>query len=1516
MIAKEVIAFSCPRSAMEPLACCCETRKLTARLMAASTSVVAPVSWAIARHALKIHATTRQSKVTSRSADKFKVCKPVWKSCMMVSTPLYSLINDSAWLVVFDRGRNNFAHNSNKSNHDMANSGNLRWFTLLGLSLLNSSLLWAQSPAGEWRVGAAKADITPDVPVRLSGYGNRSQSTSEIEDRLFARAMTLQHGELPPLVIVSLDAIGLSASLTDQIHAQLKEKFLLDRKQVVLCTTHSHTAPQLEDVLPNLYSTPLRDEERQNMSTTSRKTVEAVVKIVGESIDRLQPAKVGFGTGRADFAINRRVLKNNIWTGFGTVDDGPVDRNVRVIHAKRPDGSTIAVVYQYACHCTSIAPELNKISADWAGLSAGLLEESFRSTNSPDAVALPIIGCGADANPNPRNKYEHAKQHAQEMAKSVQAICNGSLQDLPSPTSQVFQLVAISSERPSRERLTELSKSQSVVERNFAQVMLDILKQKNRLAESYPAPIHFWNFGDKLAWVFMGGEVVVDYQIRLEKELSQFPNVWVAAYTDDVFAYVASERVRKEGGYEVDASMLYYNQPGRWVSGTEDLIVARVLKMANSQRLWDEPMPPAESLRSIQMPKGWTVELVAIEPLVEDPVNVAFGADGTVWVVEMGDYPTGGERTGRIKRLTDSDGDGKLDSSSVFLDKLSFPAGVYPWRDGIVVACAPDVFFARDTDHDGVADERRVLLSGFPLANPQHRVNGFTYGLDHRLHMGTGSEVKEILEVATGRKIKVSGCDLSLDVDKGLAFLETGTTQYIRGCDDWGNWFGNDNSHPIYHYVYDRNWLSAAGAPVRSLSQHLMQPPSAPPVYPISRDADRYNDLFAANRFTSACSSIFCRSPGATPEMQGCAMVCESVHNLVSRIKVEPMGASYAGARFDEDKQSEWLRSSDPWFRPVRIENGIDGTLWVVDMYRRVIEHPEWIPNDWQRRIDLRAGENQGRIYRAYRSDFKPFTKFDFAKADKDYLLAALQSPTSAVSDIARQQLIWRRELIDKTIAERLRKIQLQSDQAVVRLRALATLNAMQECTPVDWIAACGDSDPRVVRWAIESMVKQHLIKGELLPVVINVARSELARQHGALGLQLIVALCTCSDSAFGEVASLLSQHAGDPWIDQAIAFLPDEGIDPTIEYLLAHSHARNRSMLDQLIPKATPVLKQQLRERIVQGAGDRPGWHYALGRQFSLDADKSMQLDVASLDRLQIDARSTIRDNKSELNTRRSALDLLISRTSSSDATSVDFLVESLTNGQDSSFSLALVRGLVSLGKPSLIKVLGGWRDYEPSTRTGILTESISREENALTLLEKVAAGGIGVDAFQPAQIEQLRSSKNVELIAYVEKLFGPAPGADRLAIVSDYVRQWPASTADVSRGEALYKQHCAQCHQDRSDASGVLPSVGPNLQALSVWQNEAWLSAILDPNKSVEPKYRRMSILTHEGSTIIGLKVRESDDRIEILNDQGTLISLTLASIEEIRESEKSLMPEGFEKILKPGDMASIITFLRKSR
>ncbi len=1390
------------------------------------------------------------------------------------------------------------------------------WLPLsVSLLLVPNVFAVGQSPTG-WQAGAARIDITPTRPVRLSGYGSRTQSTDQVDDPLHVRALALRFAEQAPLVLVSIDAIGLSATLTDRVTAMLHEQNGLERHQVVFCTSHSHTAPQLEDLLPNLFTVPLRDDEREEMMRYSQRLVESIAKCVDQSLQRLQPSEVVFGLGRAEFAINRRMIQGKVWTGFGTVDHAPVDRTVRVIHAKRTDGTTIAVAYQYACHCTSISPEFNRIGGDWAGLSANMLEERISGDGSDGVVALPIIGCGADANPNPRGTYADAVQHAKEMAQSVQRICRETLAPLPAPTAQTFQLVALASERPTRDQLNGMLQKESYVERNFATRMLAILAHKDRLPETYPAPVHMWQFGDTLAWVFMGGEVVVDYQLRLEKELSRFANVWVAAYVDDVFAYVASERVRSEGGYEVDGSMLYYAQPGRWVSGTEEVLVARILGMANDNRRVDMPMKPIDSLHAIEVPKGWSIDMVACEPLVEDPVNIAFGADGSVWVVEMGDYPSGGSRTGQIKRLIDSDGDGQLDQGTVFLKDLSFPAGIYPWRDGIVVACAPDVFLARDTDHDGIADERTVLLTGFPLANPQHRVNGFTYGLDHRLHLGVGSDVGEITEVATGRRLNVGGCDLSLDVDIGRAFVESGSTQYIRGCDAWGNWFGNDNSHPIYHYVWDHRWLAHPRGSIERRTQHLMQPPSAPPVHPLTRDADRFNDLFAANRFTSACGTIFCDSPGAGPEMQGCALVCESVHNLVARIDVQRAGASFVGRRFPEDAQSEWMRSRDPWFRPVRVENGPDGSIWVVDMYRRVIEHPQWIPDEWQQRMDLRAGDDMGRIYRVYRSDCPSIGPTDWSRASIDVLLQGIQSPSSKIADLARQQLVWRGAdslAQAQSIRTGLRHLLQSSTEPVVRLRAMAGLHATGQCTFEDWQLGCRDPDPRVVRWVIETLSKIQVDDTRLGDLILEVAGSRPAKESSPLGLQLIASLAMSPMPDYGLIGELLQAHAGDKWVDQSIQLIPQPGIDRVVERLLDQINDRTAPLVDQLVVETSDGMKKRLLREIGQASGLRPAWHFTLGKLFVQNDSNELRLSGSEIERLVRDAQRIIADVRGADDLRIAALNFWGSVAST--GLGPEELLPILSAPNSERLHRVAVDWLVRSGSERMEAIAEHWSELSPSVPSSLITGYLSRDRNVLPLLEQVRLGRIPKEQVQASHLERLRSDQTAEVQGVVDGLFGPPPGADRSAIVAEYVQRWP-SRINPERGESLFKQHCAQCHRDRFEGGELVPSIGPNLQALSNWKNEAWVVGILDPNQAVEPKYRRSSLRTEDGKTLTGIIVHEDELGFELVNDQGVKQFFARESIEESRMSNKSLMPEGLERILSPEDVASIVGHLRKLR
>ncbi len=351
-----------------------------------------------------------------------------------------------------------------------------------------------------------------------------------------------------------------------------------------------------------------------------------------------------------------------------------------------------------------------------------------------------------------------------------------------------------------------------------------------------------------------------------------------------------------------------------------------------------------------------------------------------------------------------------LDQSKPFLNDLPFVSGIYAWRDGVVVACAPEVFFARDTDGDGMADEKRVILSGFALANPQHRVHGFTYGLDHKLHFGTGADTSFIklhrLD-GTTQDIDIRGCDLAIDPDRHELTLETGETQFIRSHDGWGNWFGNDNTHPIYHYVLDRNWISPSKRRIPGMSKYLTQPADSPVIYPLSPALDRFNDPLTANRYTSVCSTILNLNSGNGDAMVGAAIVCEPVHNLVSRMTMKRDGISWRAVRFPEDSSSEWIRSDDPWFRPVRVVNAPDGSIWIADMYRRVIEHPTWIPEEWLARLDVYAGKEQGRIYRVYHES-KQLNQLGHAEQnDPDQLHEWLGTDNVALADWAQQRLIW-----------------------------------------------------------------------------------------------------------------------------------------------------------------------------------------------------------------------------------------------------------------------------------------------------------------------------------------------------------------------------------------------------------------------------------------------------------------------------------------------------------------------------
>jgi putative membrane-bound dehydrogenase-like protein len=394
------------------------------------------------------------------------------------------------------------------------------------------------------------------------------------------------------------------------------------------------------------------------------------------------------------------------------------------------------------------------------------------------------------------------------------------------------------------------------------------------------------------------------------------------------------------------------------------------------------PKSPQESLKVLHVKPGFEAMLVAAEPLVQDPVFIDWDAKGRMWVVEMGDYPFApGEKTkdgsmgqdkvselqtGRVKILEDTNGDGVYDKSTLFLDGLKHPTGLAPWKNGVFIANIPDIFYAEDTDGDGKCDKHETWFTGFTAGNPQHLVNGFCWGLDGWFYGANGDSGGDIICVKTGKKIALGTNDFRFNPRTGEFALEGGRSQYGKWRDDFGNWFGNNNSTIGWHYWLPFRYLERhPEVVVKSIRRDMNDEKR---LYPASPPVRRFNQGSAVNTLTSGCSPMPFRDSTFGTDGAQAMFICEPANNLVHREVLNYTGGTITSKRHPDDVESEFIASEDNWFRPSMARTGPDGALYVVDMYRLVLEHPEWIPAEIARGLDLRGGEDRGRIYRISKS--------------------------------------------------------------------------------------------------------------------------------------------------------------------------------------------------------------------------------------------------------------------------------------------------------------------------------------------------------------------------------------------------------------------------------------------------------------------------------------------------------------------------------------------------------------------
>ncbi|MDF1811435.1 MAG: neutral/alkaline non-lysosomal ceramidase N-terminal domain-containing protein [Verrucomicrobiales bacterium] len=447
--------------------------------------------------------------------------------------------------------------------------------SLLVVIFCSASSVYAEG----WRAGVASAVITPEKPMWMAGYGSRKTPSEGKRTDLFAKALVLDDGKKGRGVVISLDLVGIDRAFSRKLCDSLKIRHGLERNQIAICTSHTHSGPVVGKNLGPLHYFSVSAEQQSLIDDYAKQLEEMVVSTVGKALESVAPARVQWGSGKSTFAVNRRNNKP-----YATVPEkrlagtlvGPVDHDVPVLTVRDPEGALRAILFGYACHATVLSA--NEWNGDYPGYAQAELEKAH-----PGAVALFWAGCGGDQNPLPRKTVELAEHYGKELAGSVDDVIKAPMPELkPVLATRLREIKAPLAEIPTRGEISANLQSSNRFEVARARMLMREMEKKGALDGFYPYPVGYWKLGDEIDFFFLGGEVVVDYAVRLKREHSN-TKTWVAAYANDVMAYIPSRRVLHEGGYEGGGSNVYYGLPTLWDESIEAVIVKQAGEMSGDQ---------------------------------------------------------------------------------------------------------------------------------------------------------------------------------------------------------------------------------------------------------------------------------------------------------------------------------------------------------------------------------------------------------------------------------------------------------------------------------------------------------------------------------------------------------------------------------------------------------------------------------------------------------------------------------------------------------------------------------------------------------------------------------------------------------------------------------------------------------------------------------------------------------------------------------------------------------------------
>ncbi len=970
-----------------------------------------------------------------------------------------------------------------------------------------------------------------------------------------------------------------------------------------------------------------------------------------------------------------------------------------------------------------------------------------------------------------------------------------------------------------------------------------------------------------------------------------------------------------------------------WFSGS----LARAQDAESMRAIYSAlpPREPAVALESFQLSPGFRLELVCAEPLVRDPIAIDWDPAGRLWVVEMGGYPqgesgqsnatggsddavgrdpalaTGAVGGGRICCLEDTDRDGRYDTSNVFLDGLAFPTSVMVWGKGVLVTCAPELFYAEDTDGDGRADRLETLLTGFAPGNPQHRVNSLRWGLDNWVYGANGDSGGIVESVKTRQRVDIHGRDFRFHLASGALETQTGMAQYGRCRDDWGNWFGGRNLQPLWHCVLDDQYLRRNPFLVPpDPCVDLMQPPTCPPVFPISKPLPRFNELWTLNRFTAACGICVYRDELFGPASRRTVFVCEPAYNLVYRGVLQREGVTFRCERTEAEQQSEFLASTDHWFRPVQARTGPDGALWVVDMYRLIIEHPDYIPEKWHQELDFPAGRDRGRIYRVVSTQHAPRRMSALAELSPLQLVQQLASPNGVCRDMAQRLLV---DAQDRRTVQPLRQFVLSGASPQSRLSALGALDGL------------AGVDGPLLRWLLRDphpALRRHAVRLAPAafaddPEVAELLGQLVADPDPQVRLQLAYALGEWDDPRGGlALARIAIADAGDPLVIAAVMSSATRQPAPLLQQMLAARAPSDEQVallqnLLRLVLEAEryDALVIGLRKIATRGPQRFCAWQYALlaaladalensGETYGQFRDRSPAALQQAIDETAAVFEQAAKDveNPSLPAALRVQAVRLMGRDPRGRHVDPSLLAGLLTPLEPVVVQVAAVDALARLEPAELPAIaLDQWAQHGPEVRTRIVSVLLQREDWSMQLLESVQAGHVSANELGLANRNQLILHSNAQIRRLASQLFSSTPPEQRAEVLQRF-RGLLSQPASADAGRPVFQKHCASCHQ----LEGEGKNIGPDLLALTDRSADSLLVAILDPDRAVEPRYVEYSALTERGHILAGMISRETGNSLTLVNAQAAEHQLVRADVVELLSTGKSLMPVGMEQLL----------------